>query len=79
MRKRDSGKYDRSVLQSLTLIMQFGLNMIVPIALCTYCGIWIDRIAHTSYWVIILFFLGAIAGGRNIYKMAKGVYDKHEK
>ena len=74
MRKRKQQKYKGSVYQSFTLIMQFGLNMIVPIVICTFLGIFIDRKLNTSFWVIILFFVGALAGGRNIYLMAKGVY-----
>ena len=70
-RKKD----DKSVYRSLALVTQFGINMLVPIFLCTFLGIWIDKKAGTSYWMIILFFLGAVAGFRNIYIMAKGVYD----
>lgn len=47
--------------------------MIVPIFLCTFLGIWIDKKAGTSFWVIILFFMGALAGFTNIYKLAKKI------
>ena len=36
-------KYKKSVYQSLVLITQFGINMIVPIFLCTGLGIFIDK------------------------------------
>ncbi len=45
--------------------------MIVPILLCTFFGIFLDRFFGTSFIVIILFFLGAAAGFRNIYVFAK--------
>ena len=45
--------------------------MLVPILLCTFLGIFLDRIFHTSFIVILLFFLGAFAGFRNIYIFAK--------
>ena len=45
--------------------------MIVPILLCTFAGIFLDRLFSTSFIVIILFFLGAMAGFRNIYVFAK--------
>ncbi len=45
--------------------------MIVPILLCTFVGIFLDRLFATSFIVIILFFLGAAAGFRNIYVLAK--------
>ncbi len=66
--------YDRSVYQSLTMIMQFGINMIVPIAMMTVLGIWLDRKLEVGYFTIILFVLGALAGGQNIYRMAKRIY-----
>ncbi len=69
-------KYKSNVYQSFALIMQFGINMLVPICLMTALGVWIDKKAGTSYFVIILFFVGAIAGGRNVFKMSKGVYDR---
>ncbi len=53
--------------------------MIVPILLCTFAGIFLDRWLGTSFIVIILFFLGAMAGFRNIYIFAKrsGRRDTH--
>lgn len=68
--------YDKSVYRSLTQILQFGINMLVPIILCTFLGIYLDRILGTSFIVIILFFLGAAAGGRNVYIFAKQIYQK---
>lgn len=63
--------YDKSVWRSLTMVMQFGINMIVPIGMMTALGIWLDNKFDTSFWTILLFFIGAIAGGQNIYRMAK--------
>ena len=36
-------KNPRKVFQALTMILQFGLNMIVPIAICMALGIWLDK------------------------------------
>ena len=79
MRDRKPQKYNTSVYQAFTMILQFSLNMIVPIVLCMLLGYYIDKWAHTSFWVIIFFFIGALAGGRNVYKMAKGVFDHDKK
>lgn len=68
-------KYNRSVYRSLVLITQFGINMLVPIFICTFLGIWLDKKLGTSYLMILLFFAGALAGFRNIYIQAKRVYD----
>lgn len=72
-------KYDKSVYRSLVLITQFGINMLVPVFLCFFAGYWIDTKFQTSWWTIILFFVGALAGFRNIYIMAKKVYDDKDK
>lgn len=63
--------YDKSVFRSLTLITQFGINMLVPIALMTALGIFLDQKFETGWITIVLFFVGAIAGGQNVWRMAK--------
>lgn len=77
--KRHKG-IDHSVAQALAMVMQFGLNMLVPICFMSALGIWLDRKFDTSFWMIILFIVGAAAGGQNIYRMARQVYggDKKE-
>lgn len=72
-------KYKKSVYQSLVLITQFGINMIVPILLCTGLGIFIER--KTGMWIFIipLFILGALAGVRNCYIAAKKIYESDDK
>ena len=69
-------KYDNGVYRSMTQIIQFGINMLVPIVLCTFLGIFLDRYMGTSFLVIILFFIGAAAGARNIYIFAKKIYSR---
>ncbi|MCR4740382.1 MAG: AtpZ/AtpI family protein [Lachnospiraceae bacterium] len=71
-----SGGYRREVYQSLTMILQFGINMLVPVFLCSYIGWWIDKKLGSSFVFILMFILGALAGGRNVYRMARQVYDK---
>lgn len=71
-------KYKKSVYQSLATITQFSIHMLVPIFLCTFLGIYIDRKLNTSFCVIILFFLGAMAGFRNIYVMARQITEQKE-
>ena len=65
---------NRKVFQALTLILQFGLNMIVPIVMCTLFGTWIGR-KYDMLWIVIpLFIMGALPGFTNIFKMAKKIY-----
>ena len=67
-------KNQKKVFQSLTLILQFGLNMIVPIVLCTMLGAWIGKKYDSPVITVPLFIMGALAGFTNIYKMAKKIY-----
>ncbi|MDD3206331.1 MAG: AtpZ/AtpI family protein [Lachnospiraceae bacterium] len=76
MRERNNPK---KVLRSLTLITQFGINMLVPIFLCSFVGIFIDRKLNTSFCMILLFFVGAIAGFRNIYILSRQIYEDKDR
>ena len=76
MRRRGDDR--RIVMQSLAMVMQFGLNMIVPICIMTALGVWLDRKFGTSWITIVLFVMGAAAGGQNIYRMAKSLYSSEE-
>jgi F0F1-type ATP synthase assembly protein I len=49
--------------------------MLVPIFLCAFIGLFIDRKFGTSFWFVVLFFVGALAGFKNIYILAKKIYD----
>ena len=51
-------KNRNKVYDSLILIMQFGINMIVPIFLCVGLGVFIYRRYGHPWLVILLFFLG---------------------
>ena len=67
-------KNNRKVFQSLTLILQFGLNMIVPIFMCTLVGVWLGERYDIPVITVPLFVIGALAGFTNIFKMAKKIY-----
>lgn len=67
-------KYGKNVRQALVLVTQFGLDMLVPIVMCSFVGLWLDKKFGTSWIFVVLFFVGAIAGARNVYKFAKRVY-----
>lgn len=68
-------KKKRNIHKSLMMITQFSINMIVPIVLCSFAGYYIDKLLGTGFVIIILFFVGAAAGFRNIYIMSKGIYE----
>lgn len=69
-------KNNRKVFQCLTLILQFGLNMIVPIVMCTMLGVWLGERFEMPFITVPLFIVGALAGFTNIFKMAKKIYGR---
>ncbi len=68
-------KYNRNVYQALTMITQFGINMLVPIFLCSFAGMFLDRKFGTSFWTVVLFFVGTLAGFTNVFRFARRIYE----
>lgn len=71
-------KYKKTVYQALVTISQFGINMLVPIFLCSFIGIFLDKKLGTSYFMVVFFFIGALAGLRNVFMLAKKIYEDGE-
>ena len=69
----------REVTESFSMVLQFGLNMITPIALCIALGVWIGDKYDMDWVVIPLFFVGALAGYTSIFKMVKQYLKKTDK
>lgn len=70
-RKRNDKTNMQEIMKVLTLVTQFGISMLVPIAMCFFGGLLLDRWLGTSFIAIVLFFVGAVAGARNVYLLAK--------
>lgn len=66
---------NNNVFRLLALFNQFAMHMLVPIFLCSSFGYWLDQKLGINFLFILFFFLGALAGGRNIYILARKVYD----
>ena len=70
---------NRMVMDALIMVFQFGINMIVPIFICTLLGVWIGDKTGATWVTVPFFFIGAIAGGNNIYKMSKRIMNSSSK
>ena len=66
--KRDNKK---EIMNALIMVFQFGINMIVPIFICTMLGVWIGDKTGVDWVTVPLFFIGALAGANNIYRMVR--------
>ena len=69
-------KDNKQVWNALILVFQFGINMLVPIFLCSIFGIWLGEKTGISWMMIPFFFIGAVAGATKIYKMARKLRKK---
>lgn len=72
---------NRTTFQTLALISQLGLTMVVAIGMATAVGVWLDGRLGTSWITVLMFVLGAIAGGQSAYRMIQKIYEpeKEEK
>lgn len=70
-------KYKKEVYQSLALITQLGISMIVPIFLCSFLGVFLEKRINFPF-TVILFILGALAGFRNVQVLVKSFYKKEK-
>ena len=70
---------NKQIWDALIMVFQFGINMLVPIFMCTFLGVWIGEKTGITWITIPLFFVGALAGGKNIYRMAKKLMDSDNK
>lgn len=67
---------DKKVIKAITLIVQLGIYMVVPIVLCLFVGIALDRWLGTSPWLLIIFvIMGIGAGFKNVYRATKDFYE----
>lgn len=66
-------RYKKSVHKSLAMISQVGISMLVPIFLCCMLGLYLEKEFSVPAFVL-LFFIGAMAGMRNVYVMLSAIY-----
>ncbi len=71
MSKPEKG-YKKEVFRALALISQLGISVMVPTFLCLAIGVFLDKKFDTCFTIPLL-IAGILAGGRNAYKLAKGV------
>ncbi len=72
-------KEKNQVVESLALVMQLSISMIVPIVACTLFGVWLGNKLGISWLAIIGFFVGALAGAESVYKLVKKYLKKDDK
>ena len=66
-------KENSVIVRCLSMISQFSIHMLVPICMCSYLGYLLDKKLDTNFLFILFFFIGALAGGRNVYLLAQKI------
>ncbi len=64
-------KKHNEVFEMLSLIMQLGISMLVPILMCTLFGVWLGRHFGMNWVPVVGFIIGSAAGMESVYKIVK--------
>ena len=64
-------KESNEVANTLVLIVQIGVTMLVPILMCSIGGAWLDHKFQTRWIGVLVFILGTIAGFQNVYRLVR--------
>ena len=67
------------IAESLMMISQISISMMVPIFLCLFFGIKLNEWLETKFFVPVFLFLGMGAAIRNVYYITKSFYAKDKK
>lgn len=74
-----SGKNDHiSIVRAMSLVLQLGLTVMVPLFLGVGAGMWLDGLTDSSVWTLSLSVLGLLGGARGAYVLAKKSIGKDE-
>jgi ATP synthase protein I len=62
----------RDVIKAISIFLQVGISMLVPVLLCAFLGRWLDDFFKTGGILFVIFIvLGVGAGFRSVYDLTK--------
>ena len=70
---------NKEIVQAFSMVLQFGINMLVPIGCCLAIGVWLGDKYDMDWVVIPLIFVGIMAGYNSIYRMTKQFLKKTDR
>lgn len=70
--------FKKDVVRNMAMITQLGINMLAPIVLCVFIGVWIDDTWGVNL-ILLMLLLGIGAGCRNCYLQLKSLIPKDGK
>ncbi len=69
---KDKRKTNRAVASSLILVLQLGINVIVPILLCTVIGFGLTKVCGSKGYTIGGIIIGVMAACNGAYRYLHG-------
>ena len=75
---RDKKKTNREVANSLVMVLQLGINVIVPILLCTAVGLWLSKVFESKGFTIGGILIGVVAACNGAYRYLRGYLKRLE-
>lgn len=64
----------KKIIRSFAMVTQISVCMMVPIFLCAWIGVWLNRLLHTDIAFVIMLVVGIGAAFRNVYIITKSFY-----
>ena len=71
-------KHNKIIFETLSLISQLGISIVVPVLLCIVLGVFLENRFSISIMVPLI-ILGVLSGVRNAYYILKDAHKKMEK
>lgn len=65
---------EKKVIRSFMMVTQISISMLVPIFLCAWIGVWINRVTGAEVGFLVMLILGIGAAFRNVYMLTKSFY-----
>ena len=61
----------REIAETISLITQIGINMIVPICIMVALSVWIDNTYGIKWISVPLIIIGILSGYSSVYRLVK--------
>ena len=64
--------------QAIVMITQLSINMLVPVFMCLFIGIWLDKRLGTGWLTLVFLILGIMGGIRGVYSLIHNILEQED-
>ena len=64
--------------QAIVMITQLSINMLVPVFMCLFIGIWLDKQLGTGWLTLVFLILGIMGGIRGVYSLIHNILEQED-